>query len=135
VDALGRSHLAVACEYGHAAVVKLLVERGANVNTTDGLGQTALHISSRQGQYAGSTARALRALRGLTPQYRHAINLVGCRSVECVQVLTAHGADVNLTDKEQCSPIFYAAMEGHRDCVRILLAAGARVRGTTPRGW
>ena len=49
VDILGRSHLAAACEHGHAAVVQLLVERGADVNTTDGLGLTALHLSSRQG--------------------------------------------------------------------------------------
>ena len=43
--------MAVACEYGHASVVQLLVERGANVNTTDGLGLTALHMCSREGQY------------------------------------------------------------------------------------
>ena len=71
VDTLGRNYLAVACEHGHAAIVQLLVARGAAVNMADDLGLTALHISSREGLYVLFGSGAPPALRLVAPIPTH----------------------------------------------------------------
>ncbi len=45
----GWTPLHVACEKGHASVVRLLLERGADVNARDGKGRTALVLAGQQG--------------------------------------------------------------------------------------
>ncbi|KAM5221961.1 ankyrin repeat and SOCS box protein 12 [Ctenodactylus gundi] len=43
----------------------------------------------------------------------------------CLQVLLAHGADVDSLDVKAQTPLFTAVSHGHLDCVRVLLEAGA----------
>ncbi|XP_048653200.1 myotubularin-related protein 8 isoform X7 [Marmota marmota marmota] len=45
--------------------------------------------------------------------------------LSCVQVLLAHGADVDSLDVKAQTPLFTAVSHGHLDCVRVLLEAGA----------
>ena len=44
---------------------------------------------------------------------------------EVVEVLLAHGADLEIRDPKWATPLFLAALSGHLDVVRDLLAAGA----------
>ncbi len=45
---MGRTALLIASRAGHLAVVKLLLDRGANINVFDSLKQTALHKAMEQ---------------------------------------------------------------------------------------
>jgi ankyrin repeat protein len=55
-------------------------------------------------------------------------------SAACIALLASSGADANAADKEGVTPLAYAAMAGHTDCVRRLLAAGSKARTHPPVG-
>ncbi|KAF9971707.1 phosphate system positive regulatory protein pho81 [Actinomortierella ambigua] len=100
--------LSLACHYGHEDIAMMLIERGANIHASNADGLEPLHITCREGR------------------------------TRLVEILTARGARLDQEDKYMCwTPLFYAASEGHVDCVKILLAAGCNVNvldelGKTP---
>ncbi len=57
------------------------------------------------------------------------------------ELLDAHGSLANLRDASGATPLHYAAMNGHREIVRLLLERGADINstdsqfGATPAGW
>lgn len=42
-----------------------------------------------------------------------------------VEYLVEKGTDVNVTDNDKCTPLFYASYAGHLDTVQMLLYLGA----------
>ncbi|XP_062997912.1 ankyrin repeat and SOCS box protein 12 [Elgaria multicarinata webbii] len=50
--------------------------------------------------------------------------------VRCVEVLLAHGAEVDSLDVKAQTPLFIAVNNGHLDCVKALLEAGANPSGS-----
>lgn len=50
--------------------------------------------------------------------------------VRCVEVLLAHGAEVDSLDVKAQTPLFTAVTNGHLDCVKALLKAGASPLGS-----
>ena len=98
-DGYGRTPLWWAAENGHEMVVKLLVEKGADVNSKD----------DRD---------------GWTPLWRAAEN--GHEAV--VELLVEKGADVNSKeDRDGRTPLWWAAENGHEEVVKLLLEKGADV--------
>ncbi|KAJ3300308.1 Glycerophosphocholine phosphodiesterase [Borealophlyctis nickersoniae] len=98
--------LALACTYGHAKVVEVLLRKGANVDAENMDGETPLHVAARNGH------------------------------VDCVKLLlglsgnpvTWKKANVEATDRTlRRTPIFVAAIDGHVECVKALLEGGAIV--------
>ncbi|CAH1380423.1 hypothetical protein MTP99_004435 [Tenebrio molitor] len=53
---------------------------------------------------------------------------------DVIQYLISAGADVNSKDKHGITAILAAIWEGHKDCVKILLANGASKNGVAPDG-
>ncbi|XP_075690445.1 ankyrin repeat and SOCS box protein 12-like isoform X2 [Rhinoderma darwinii] len=51
-------------------------------------------------------------------------------SLECLKVLLAYGAEVDILDVKAQTPLFTAVSAGHFDCVRELLKAGACPSGS-----
>ncbi|XP_075116922.1 ankyrin repeat and SOCS box protein 12-like [Leptodactylus fuscus] len=51
-------------------------------------------------------------------------------SLECLKILLAHGAEVDILDVKAQTPLFSAVSAGHFDCVRELLRAGACPSGS-----
>ncbi len=82
---------------GHAATVQTLLANGADGNTMDRDGKTALMLAAFEGHTA------------------------------MVQVLLANGAQVNRQDKDGATALMLAAARGHTDVVTALLATGADV--------
>ncbi len=81
---------------GHTEIVRLLIERRAEVNAVDRSGRTAL-------MYAASGPNQ-----------------------ETVQLLLVNGAKVNLRDREEMyTALMFAAAEGQAENVQLLLAHGA----------
>ncbi|KAF9183811.1 phosphate system positive regulatory protein pho81 [Haplosporangium sp. Z 11] len=90
--------LSLACHYGHEDIAMMLIGRGANVRASNADGLEPLHITCREGH------------------------------TRLAKTLAARGARLDQEDKYMCwTPLFYAASEGHVDCVRILLEAGCNV--------
>ena len=86
-------HAASRC--GHADVVQLLLEHGANANAPDDRNCTPLLLAS----YGGH--------------------------VEVARVLLKHGVDMEVRDRNDWNPLEKASAERHVDLVRVLLEYGA----------
>jgi ankyrin repeat protein len=77
--------------------VRRLVENGADINSKDQYGQTALMNAAHRGQ------------------------------VELVHLLIENGADLNITAKYNLSALMLSLIAGHPDVSRLLIEAGADV--------
>lgn len=88
-------HVAAA-KSGHDAVVKLLLDKGASLNTTDENNQTALHWAAKNGHDA------------------------------VVKLLLDKGVNLYAKDTNNQTPLSLAAAGGHEAVVKLLLEKGAR---------
>ncbi|CAB3979635.1 Myotrophin [Paramuricea clavata] len=53
---------------------------------------------------------------------------------EVIDYLVNQGADMNVPDKHGITPLLAAIYEGHLECVKLLLAKGAKKDGKSPTG-
>lgn len=53
---------------------------------------------------------------------------------DCIEVLRKGAADVNMIDKNRCTPLFYAITLGNKDCTQALIKAKADVNHVDDRG-
>ncbi|XP_069036016.1 ankyrin repeat and SOCS box protein 3 isoform X3 [Lepisosteus oculatus] len=80
---------------GFSEVMKILLEKDADIEIRDDFGITPLFIAAQYGQH------------------------------ECLKSLADCGANVNCQAKDKATPLFIAAQEGHLGCVETLLSYGA----------
>jgi ankyrin repeat protein len=98
----GGTALIPACERGHVEVVELLLTRTrVNVNHINNLGWTAL-------------LEAIVLSDGGPPHQ------------QIVRLLIAHGADVNIADKQNVTPLQHARSRGYTAIAELLEQAGGR---------
>ena len=88
--------LKVAAELGYLDIVLLLLDRGADIEATDDLGQRALMGAARYGR---------------TEVVRHLLN---------------RGVDTNAVDWSDPSALSNSAVEGHHDLFQLLVSSGAQ---------
>ncbi|KAJ6742508.1 TANKYRASE-LIKE [Salix viminalis] len=111
----GDTALHLTCLYGYLSCVRLLLERGANLETKDEDGAIPLHDAC-----AGGFTEIVQVL------------LNSASSAECVKRM------LETVDDEGDTPLHHAARGEHADVIRLLLASGASVTtpnlyGKTPR--
>jgi ankyrin repeat protein len=150
-DANGRSWrrdtpLLKASDDGRLDIVKLLLTRGANPNVSSqegDMGCLPLHAAMKNGHI--EIVEALIA-GGADPKaadwlgwslLHEAVTDFGVWSergrplLSMIELLVAHGVDVNVKDKEGLTPLHCAAYEGYEDIAALLLARGADVNART----
>ncbi|KAI3135178.1 hypothetical protein DTO012A7_5591 [Penicillium roqueforti] len=142
VNQLGNSLLNSA-NFGDAAAVRLLLEKGANPDLGDNNGQTPLLWAAKKGHEAvvkllleKGADPTLRDYSGQTPLSWAAGN--GHEAV--VKLLLEKGTDPSLADTFGQTPLSWAAKKGHEAVVKLLLEKGtdpslADNDGQTPLLW
>lgn len=136
IDLMGFSPLIYSAGAGHARVVKILLNKGADTSIVAG-GCTAVHVSAQEGHVA-ATAMLTNAgadlevmdSQGYTPLHLAVEN--GDWGV--IRVLIQGGANVNCrSSKEGHTPLHICASLGKTFATRELLRAKANALLTTPR--
>ena len=97
--------LLLASKNGHNKVVKLIIQRCGNVNSTDDNGRSALIVASQHGHS------------------------------EVVKTLIEHGAQVDMQDKNGMSSLMFASQNGHNDVVKMLINKESQVNILNNEGW
>jgi len=130
IDGAGRALLimAVRGQLADPAMVKLLIDSGADVSRKYRDGATALHWAACREKpdiaevliKSGADVNATSDI-GSTPLHNAA--LTGRR--ETAELLIDAGADVNAKDDEGRTPLYYASQEGRQDVADLLRAHGA----------
>jgi ankyrin repeat protein len=132
-DSYGRTPLSYAAEKGHEAVMKLLVEKGAELETkSDYYGRTPLSYAAEDGHAAvvklllekGAELETKSTSSGRTP-----LSYAAEKGHEAVvKLLVEKGAEPETKDENYGrTPLLYAVENGHVAVVKLLVEKGAEL--------
>ncbi|KAJ8684588.1 hypothetical protein QAD02_020380 [Eretmocerus hayati] len=128
----GPLHLAV--ETGHSEIVKLLLMKGAWVNSRNGLGETPLHVCCKKSNFALANMLLSGGCEADIPDCAHSTPLHVAVENECkelVQLLIQHEVNINSytarSDLAGFTPLHLAVYKENEGIVEILLQNGAYV--------
>ena len=121
---------------GDVEAVRTLIDQGADVNTAQGDGMTALHWAAARDQAvlvdllvtAGADLQATTRVGSYTPLHVTGRN----GGAAAVKALLAAGADVHIVTGTGVTALHLAAMGGNAEAVAALLTAGAQVDAREP---
>jgi ankyrin repeat protein len=135
--------LTAAARYGHKEVVRLLLDAGINTESRFPPTDTALFLAALRG-HVEVIKLLLEKGADLTYRSKHGYTVLSCAAQrghpKAVLALLEHcsshltGQDyssfIDAADNYNRTPLFFAALHGHADVVRILLAGGSRAADT-----
>jgi len=121
-DNEGQTPLYAAIWSGDANMVELLLDKGANIEIKDSYGQTPLDVAVR---YSQKDILKLLVARGAEVPSIQVAAYIG--DLGRVKAFLGRGIDINAKDTRNLTALQYAAEEGHKEVVDLLLANGADV--------
>ena len=116
--------LNLACERGSLAIVELLLKHGARI-LADAEGLYPQHLVARSGQTPelllllknyGADLDQIDKLYGWTPL----VHAASEGNVPCLRALLEVGASPDILDEKDLPALYYAAWEGHLECMKLL---------------
>lgn len=99
---------------------ELIVENGANVNSTDQDGWSALHVTALLRKFVFSLLQ-LGIRRNTGTSWINCYFLFIDDKVEIIKLLRKHGANINIQNSENSTPLHYAALRGKNYISKIWL--------------
>ena len=129
-DSEGKTLLCLAAEHGHERMVKLLLDKGADVNAQDGEYGNALRAASARGH---ETVVKLLLDRNANVnaqgrRYGNALQQASAKGHKAVvKLLLDRGADVNAQGRRYDNALQAASAGGYEAVVKLLLDKGADV--------
>lgn len=133
----GRTVLMYAATGGYIDVVRVLLEKGADVNAQDNIGMTALMwaVYDSYDTMSEGHAATVRALLDSGANVNVKENngemalmiAVYKRNISAIQLLLASGADADAKNEDGITSLMLAAIKGYADVARVLVAAGADI--------
>jgi ankyrin repeat protein len=129
--------LHLAAYFGVEAVIKLLLDKNADLKAADSYGWTPLLWASDRGHV--EVVRLLLEkganVNIAAPYGRTPLLLASDRGhVEVVRLLLEKGADVKTANRDGWTPLLHASEKEHVEVVRLLLEKGANVNIAAPYG-
>lgn len=124
----------MACEHGSVPVVELLLKHGAKIQP-DAEGLYPQHLVARSGQTSdlllllkqyGADLDQVDKLYGWTPL----VHAASEGNVDCLQALLKADVDPNIRDEKDLPAMYYAAWEGHLECMKLLTPFNTRKRAS-----
>lgn len=108
--------------------LKEIIKAGADVNTKDECGCTALSYIAARGntkmaEFLLETGAYVNTadIFGRTPLHEAVLH----GRTEAAYMLIEHGADINARENNGCSVLEFSVWHGNIDCIKILLSRGA----------
>jgi ankyrin repeat protein len=129
----GCMSLALAARNGHAAVVKLLLEHGADPTTSPGGCIPLLEAAGGCGGGHTGVIKALLEQPGIDVNYRGGRSMTTVLQVACngqyeaLSVLLESGSEVNAQNEYGVTALSFATSCGYTDVVKLLMRYGAQV--------
>ncbi|KAI4498013.1 hypothetical protein M0802_006837 [Mischocyttarus mexicanus] len=119
---------------GHLELLKLLYERGADINTSDKIGRSALFYAADAGHYEVTKwllkQQIFKESRiGIDSCIRHGLQIESTNRIDCLL-----GQDLPVPECCGRTPLHQAAKNNHSDVVRILVKAGSNVNAQDENG-
>ena len=116
---------------------KSLVISGADVNSRDQNGITALMLAGQNGleecvEWLVKAGADVNAKDRQQDTVLHKATFTG--KVNCMEILVKSGANVNAADESGTTPLMVAAHNGSEKCLKWLIMAGADVNATDKYG-
>lgn len=124
--------LNLACKHGSCAIVELLLTNGARI-LPDAEGLYPQHLVARSAKNPsllgllkqfGADLDQIDKLYGWTPL----VHAASEGNVPCLRALLDEGANPNILDEKGLPALYYAAWEGHLECMNLLIVLRGNVR-------
>ena len=129
-DSIRVTPLITAAENGHTEIVKLLLDNGAEVDSRDKYGRSAL---MRAAWYSHDAVVEILLDRGAlvnaTEKWGHTALMMAAKGghITTARTLLDHGADLNAKDSWGITALMYATTNNRVEATRFLLEKGANV--------
>jgi ankyrin repeat protein len=118
--------LRVAALIGHAALVRLLLDHGTDINTRDAYGETALHAAACRGNEGTFLLLLDRGADvNAKGEYKQTALLASRGTKWLVRLLFAYGADIHMKSKPAQTLLGTVASGGNEAAVQLLLDYGS----------
>jgi ankyrin repeat protein len=117
-----------------APIAKMLIERGADVNATNNLGETAL-LTAALDDRADVVEALLQAGADVSKAAKNGCTPLTFANAPIAKMLIERGADVNVANTRGQTRLWVAARYGDADVVEALLQAGADVNKADEDGY